>query len=110
MLVFADARSSDGGKPATDQQGEREKQQQLKGEMRDDQVREVPAAKEGDPQVVEQKIPDKKGEESGEATGEQTPEELKVEQADKIPSFDDWKQKMLAEQAEQEKTKQLEGL
>ena len=39
-----------------------------------------------------------------EVTTEQEPKEI-----EKIPSFDEWKQKMLAEQAEQEKSKQLEG-
>ena len=32
------------------------------------------------------------------------------EPLEKIPSFDEWKQKQLAEQAEQEKSKQLEGI
>ena len=41
---------------------------------------------------------------TGEVPAEQSPKEI-----EKIPSFDEWKQKMLAEQAEQEKSKQLEG-
>ena len=41
---------------------------------------------------------------TGEVPTEQEPKEI-----EKIPSFDEWKQKMLAEQAEQEKSKQLEG-
>ena len=42
-------------------------------------------------------------------TTEEPPIEAPVKDAE-MPSFDEWKQKMLKEQAEQEKYKQMEGM
>ena len=36
-------------------------------------------------------------------------QEIEAPKEEEMPSFDEWKQKMLAEQAKKEKTKQLEG-
>ena len=79
--------------------GEQEQQQQ-KEQQTTEETKQAPKAEtelKGQSEVKTQDA-------AVEVQTEQPPQEL-----EKIPSFDEWKQKMLAEQAEQEKSKQLEG-
>ena len=75
--------------------------QQQQQQQQQKQQKVTPTVEEG---TQTGKTEKKDPEITGEVPTEQEPKEI-----EKIPSFDEWKQKMLAEQAEQEKSKQLEG-
>ena len=83
---------------ASAQPGNKQPQQQ---QQQQKQQKVTPPVEEG---TQTGKTENKDPEITGEVPTEQEPKEI-----EKIPSFDEWKQKMLAEQAEQEKSKQLEG-
>ena len=78
--------------PGNQQQQQQQQQKQQKVTTLGEEGTQTGKTEKKDPEIT------------GEVQTEQEPKEI-----EKIPSFDEWKQKMLAEQAEQEKSKQLEG-
>ena len=73
---------------------------------------EAASSKDGVEELLpKETLVDESLKEAGDSKRQEQPEIIKVPETtdDNLPSFDEWKQKMLAEQAEQEKTKIQEG-